>query len=230
MDRSEIKDREYLYKLVIGQLFYDGYRQVAANLAEEIGMVQEHAAPSDKLFRLFSIAKQFSDEPEKENGESLFKYNAESMGLDLEYDADVASTAPEPASYETVFLSNHKAPCRSATFNIDGSLAAIGSADCSIKIYDIEKIIAREVRGENITDDQVQPVIRTLYDHVDEVSCLAFHPREAILISGSHDKTVKFFDYSKMAVKRCMRSIRETEPVRAFAVHPGGEFLLVAVD
>ena len=42
------------------------------------------------------------------------------MGLDLEYDADVASTAPEPASYETVFLSNHKAPCRSATFNTDG--------------------------------------------------------------------------------------------------------------
>ncbi|KAL0181063.1 hypothetical protein M9458_023469, partial [Cirrhinus mrigala] len=41
------------------------------------------------------------------------------------------------------------------------------------------------------------PVIRTLYDHVDEVTCLAFHPTEQILASGSRDYTLKLFDYSK---------------------------------
>ena len=42
------------------------------------------------------------------------------MGLDLEYDADVPPTGHEPATYEPVFMSTHKAPCRSATFNTDG--------------------------------------------------------------------------------------------------------------
>lgn len=51
-----------------------------------------------------------------------------------------------------------------------GSLVATGSADCSIKILDVEKIIAREVRGESLTEsgpDAHHPVIRTLYDHLD---------------------------------------------------------------
>jgi len=233
MSNIEIREREYLYKLIVGQLFYDGYRQVAANLAEEVGIAHDHPAPSDKLFRMVSMAKQFSDEPNQENNDKIFQFNIESMGLDLEYDADVPPTGHEPATYEPVFMSTHKAPCRSATFNTDGSLAAVGSADCSIKIYDLEKIIARELRGDTIPmneNDQVHPVIRCLYDHEGEVSCLAFHPREAILISGSHDKTIKFFDYSKMSVKRSMKSIRESEVIRAFAIHPGGEFLQVAVD
>ena len=52
--------------------------------------------------------------------EDLFQFNIESMGLDLEYDADVPPTGHEPATYEPVFMSTHKAPCRSATFNTDG--------------------------------------------------------------------------------------------------------------
>uniref|UniRef100_A0AC34R6A6 Cleavage stimulation factor 50 kDa subunit n=1 Tax=Panagrolaimus sp. JU765 TaxID=591449 RepID=A0AC34R6A6_9BILA len=233
MSNSEIREREYLYKLIIGQLYYDGHRQVATNLADEVGLSQEPPAPSDKLFRLVTMAKQFSDEPAQESESNFFKLNIDSMGLDLEYDADVPPSAHEPATYETVFLSTHKAPCRSTNFNTDGSLAAIGSADCSIKIYDIEKIIARELKGDtipNAENDQIHPVIRCLYDHEGEVSCLAFHPREPILISGSHDKTIKFFDYSKMSVKRSMKSIREAEPIKAFSIHPGGEFLQVAVD
>ena len=35
------------------------------------------------------------------------------------------------------------------------------------------------------------PVIRTLYDHLEEVTSLVFHPREQLLISGSKDYTVK---------------------------------------
>ena len=80
------------------------------------------------------MAKQFSDEPNQENSDkifqvnfvyksynkNLFQFNIESMGLDLEYDADVPPTGHEPATYEPVFMSTHKAPCRSATFNTDG--------------------------------------------------------------------------------------------------------------
>ncbi len=75
---------------------------------------------------------------------------------------------------------------------------------------------------ENGPDSQ-HPVIRTLYDHIEvgfffsrdplciislqEVTCVAFHPREQILISGSNDFTLKMFDYSKTAVKRAMKTI-----------------------
>lgn len=52
------------------------------------------------------------------------------------------------------------------------------------------------------------PVIRTLYDHVDEVTCLSFHPSEQILASGSRDYTLKLFDYSKPSAKRAFKHIQ----------------------
>lgn len=55
-----------------------------------------------------------------------------------------------------------------------------------------------DTRGEQ----QGHPVIRTLYDHTDEVSFLEFHPKEQILASGSKDCTVKLFDISKASVKK----------------------------
>lgn len=42
------------------------------------------------------------------------------MGLDLEYDADIEPTSPEPCMYETIYLTAHKAACRASAFNSDG--------------------------------------------------------------------------------------------------------------
>lgn len=58
-------------------------------------------------------------------------------------------------------------------------------------------------RGEQ----QGHPVIRTLYDHMEEVTCLEFHPREPILVSGSKDNTLKLFDISKASVKKAFKTI-----------------------
>jgi len=55
---------------------------------------------------------------------------------------------------------------------------------------------------------ETHPVIRTLYDHTDEVTCLEFHPKEAILLSGSADRTIKIFDYSKSSVKKAYKVIQ----------------------
>ena len=46
------------------------------------------------------------------------------------------------------------------------------------------------------------PVIKTLYDHVDEVTWLEFHPKLPLLASGSRDTNIKIFEYSKMSVKK----------------------------
>lgn len=48
-----------------------------------------------------------------------------SSGIDLEFDADVLPCSPEPCQYETIFLTAHKAPCRSAAFNNDGELSLL---------------------------------------------------------------------------------------------------------
>ncbi|VDK21857.1 unnamed protein product, partial [Anisakis simplex] len=63
--KPDVKDRDYMYRLIIGQLFYDGHQQLALNLATAIGCSAQPPPPSDKLFRLVSIAKQFVDDPDQ---------------------------------------------------------------------------------------------------------------------------------------------------------------------
>lgn len=71
------------------------------------------------------------------------------------------------------------------------------------------------------------PVIRTLYDHTDEVTFLEFNPAAPILASGSLDMTIKFYDYAKANAKRALKTIQEASPVRCFTFHPSGGFMLV---
>ena len=77
------------------------------------------------------------------------------------------------------------------------------------------------------TEPQGHPVIRTLYDHAEEVTCLEFHPKEQILVSGSRDFTVRLFDYSRTSVKKAFRVIDGSYQVQAIAIHPSGDYLLV---
>ena len=60
-------------------------------------------------------------------------------GLDLEYETEMQSTAPEPAMYETAYVTSHKGNCRSGAFSPDGQLCATGSVDASIKILDVDR-------------------------------------------------------------------------------------------
>lgn len=126
-------------------------------------------------------------------------------GIDLEYETEGSSVTPEPASYETAYVTSHKQACRAGAFSFDGQLVATGSVDASIKILDVDRMLAKSApedadpaRGEQ----QGHPVIRTLYDHTDEVSYLEFHPKEQILASASRDCSVKLFDISKASVKK----------------------------
>lgn len=142
-----------------------------------------------------------------------------------------------PHHYETVYVTSHKGPCRTGAFSPDGALVATGSVDSSIKILDVERMIAKSNPQDPGHDQQLMerstdshPVIRTLYDHIEEVSCLAFHPREPFLASGSHDMTIKLFDYSKPSVKRAFKSVQEAAVVRALAFHPIGDYMIVGTQ
>ena len=68
-------------------------------------------------------------------------------GLDLEYDTESRQSShdsvPEPAMYETAYVTSHKANCRAGAFNAEGSLVATGSVDTSIKILDVDRMLAK---------------------------------------------------------------------------------------
>lgn len=134
------------------------------------------------------------------------QYNDVISGIDLEYETEGTCLAPEPASYETAYVTSHKQACRSGAFSYDGQLVATGSVDASIKILDVDRMLAKsapDMDMEPCRGDQIgHPVIRTLYDHTEEVSYLEFHPKEQILASASKDCTVKLFDISKASVKK----------------------------
>ncbi|KAL1450184.1 hypothetical protein WDU94_002631 [Cyamophila willieti] len=79
-------------------------------------------------------------------------------------------------------------------------------------ILDVDRMLAKSSMeaAEPQNDQQGHPVIRTLYDHIEEVTCLEFHPSASILASGSNDKTVKMFDYSKSSVRKAHKTIQKS--------------------
>ena len=78
-------------------------------------------------------------------------------------------TAPEPAIYETAYVTSHKGACRSGAFSADGTLVATGSVDASIKVLDVDRMLAKSGKDsarqqqqnpDHQPNDPGHPVIR----------------------------------------------------------------------
>lgn len=70
-----------------------------------------------------------------------------------------------------------KSPCRALAFSADGKLLA-ASADWKVTLYEVERRVERA----------------TLIGHKGVVAALAFSPDDRILVTGSWDKTLRFWD------------------------------------
>jgi len=225
MPTNIVQQRDFLYRLIISQLFYDGYQQVAVTLSN-IVHADPPCPPSDRLINIVALGM----DKEAEGGHRQLNKSEQLLGagLDLEYETEMSGTAPEPATYETAYVTSHKGNCRSGAFSPDGQLCATGSVDASIKILDVERMLAKsnpDGRGGGM-DQTGHPVIRTLYDHLEEVTVLEFHPKEPILASGSNDFTIKFFDYSKASAKKAFKTITDAAPITCMSFHPTGDYLI----
>lgn len=76
----------------------------------------------------------------------------------LNLDTDPKSTSQRSGpNFSTVYTTTHKDMATSTAFSKDGRYAASGSADTSLKILDVNKM--------KLMNDDVHPVVRTLYDH-----------------------------------------------------------------
>lgn len=54
--KPTLKDRQHLYKLIISQLLYDGYTNIANSLINEV-KPQSVVSPSEQLMQLAKIGK-----------------------------------------------------------------------------------------------------------------------------------------------------------------------------
>lgn len=206
------------------QLMYDGLEKFAMELSMLVKADQ--CAPSERLLHVMISGMQTMSEKDKTNTDDVLP------GIDLEFEPEASALAPEPHSYETAYVTSHKQACRAGAFSFDGSLVATGSVDASIKILDVERMLAKSA-PEDIEpgrEQQGHPVIRTLYDHTDEVSYLEFHPKEHILASASRDGTVKLFDIAKPSVKKAHKVLTDCEPVLCVSFHPTGDYIAIGTE
>ncbi|GLV45750.1 Cleavage stimulation factor 50 kD subunit [Carabus blaptoides fortunei] len=229
--KNLIKSRELLYRLIISQLFYDGHQSLAVNLSSVV-QADPPCPPSDRLLHIMIAGIEHEPERKDRPVNHGIGSNLIGPGLDLEFETEPQIPAPEPALYETAYVTSHKGNCRAGCFSQDGQLIATGSVDASIKILDVDRMLAKSAPDEMDPGRETHghPVIRTLYDHMEEVTCLEFHPREPILVSGSKDNTIKLFDISKASVKKAFKTITDAEPIKCLAFHPGGEHLIVGTN
>ncbi|KAF9159608.1 hypothetical protein DFQ26_006368 [Actinomortierella ambigua] len=219
LDLPQLKQEEVL-SLIVSQL-------------AEYGFNETTLAPSSRLSELLYTARYESEELEPTD---LSKTeNTGSMGNDDDDDGDETGsgftrlnmeTDPKPAGrsappFNPIYSTTHKDAVTCTAFSKDGRYCATGSADTSLKVLDVFKM--------KLPNDDVHPVIRTLYDHTSPVVDLDFHPNGLVLAAAS-DTAVKLYDLSKPNVKRSFRYLQDTHTINAVSFHPSGDFLLVATE
>lgn len=142
--------REHMYRLVVSQLFQDGYGPLGVSLATAFNFMEPPCPPSDELFQIVSQhipkKKEIVDEMVAEKS------------IDLSLDSSVEITSPPLTVYEFAVQTANRGSVHSAAFSSSGRLVATGSQDGYIKIYDVEKMIQRGLDFQKLPPDQVEQV------------------------------------------------------------------------
>ncbi|XP_078179835.1 transducin/WD40 repeat-like superfamily protein [Carex rostrata] len=223
--------------LIVSHLRHHNLTQAAMAVASATMTPLSTEVPSNKLLQL--VAKGLAAEKDEASRgvSSIASFNPASgilasdgtlPAVDFSAVQDTRGASKIFTKHETRHISEHKNVARCARFSPDGKFLATGSADTSIKLFEVSKI--KQMMVGDSKDGPVRPVIRTFYDHLQPINDLDFHPQNTILISGAKDNTIKFFDFSKTVARRAFRVIQDTHNVRSVCFHPSGEYLLAGTD
>jgi cleavage stimulation factor subunit 1 len=125
-------------------------------------------------------------------------------------------------------------------------MAATGSADNSIKVLDVPRMLASDLgrskagsgsssagllaAGGAGSNPEEHPILCSFFDHTSMINELVFHPVENWLFSCAKDFTIKLWDLNKKQNRRPVRQAVDTCSVRTIDLHPSGEFLVAGTD
>ncbi|CEO96222.1 hypothetical protein PBRA_004893 [Plasmodiophora brassicae] len=249
----------HLYTLIIRQLADDGFGEIATNLSTVSGVDIDPKLPDNNLARIVTLAAAEDSQPDADKPDEAGasepvdeteeaeleqhhptrspktlvseKEDAQDLSIDRESSSMPSRKFPD---HSVRFVSLHKNAVRAGCFSPDGSYAATGSNDFSIKYLDVDKMHHHsQLKASKLaTSDESasRPVIRTYYDHSALVTQVVFHPVRDILVSSSQDQSIKLFDLQRATQKRSFKQIRENSSVNSIDFHPTGDFLVCATD
>jgi WD40 repeat protein len=122
------------------------------------------------------------------------------------------------------FFTGHKKSVTSIAFHptSDPIILATGSDDTTIKLW--------EIRNNKETNTWSTKCITTLKGHSREVTTVAFHPIQPIIISGSYDNTVKVWQLcANDQTAMCVTTLHNDKLVYSVTVHPTANPPIIAV-
>jgi len=238
------------YELLIRQLQDDGFLAEAHSLSEQLHVQPNAQVAKDALFDSYvkSLKWSFGDEPHDGwkpvncspvpplgPDEKCLNLDTAKAPLSRLSDKEATRRAPE---IRLLYTCQQKQACRAVAFSTDGRFCATGSVDGSIKILDCARMRGCAAATEGplgrmrITEEELsKPITRTLQDHVLGITCLAFHPINPTLFSGSVDKAVKIFDLTRPpGHKKAFSVLQDVHPVRCLSIHPCGDYLIVGTS
>jgi len=236
-----------LYELLLRQLQDDGFEAEVQALTSQLHLHANNKVEKDALLDIYtkSLKWAFGDEPRPEwqplHCSPVPPLGVQEKVLDLEGmpiptgTSQTPDPTKKPPEVRLLYTASHKSHCRSVAFSTDGRFCATGCTDGSIKILDTAKmrVCAASTEGAvgrmRVTEEELmKPIVRVLQDHVQGVSCLAFHPTNPTLFSGSSDKAVKIFDLTRPpGHKKAFSSLQDVYAVKSICIHPCGDFLFV---
>lgn len=239
-----------LYELMLRQLQDDGFESEVQSLSSQLNLQPNSKVERDALLDTYSKSLKwaFGGEPQEE-WNPVHCVPVPPLGPSekvLDFDGSYGSNGVTPAvdpskkppEIRLLYTSANKQPCRSVAFSVDGRFTATGCNDGSIRILDCARmrVCAASTEGPvgrmRVTEEELmKPIVRTLQDHVQGITCMAFHPMNPTLFSGSLDKSVKIFDLTRPpGHKKAFSVLQDVHPVRSLSIHPCGDFLFVGTS
>lgn len=232
---QEAKLLRQVNALIVAHLRSQNLGQAAAAVAAATmtPISAAESVPANHLLRL--VAKGLA--AEHGGGDAASAFDSAGFGVAVQPPGssavdfsiqDVKGSSKSFPKHEVKHVSDHKNAARCVKFSPDGKYFATGSADTSIKFFEVAKI--KQTMVGDSKDGPARPVVRTFYDHTQAINDLDFHPESPILISAAKDSTIRFFDFSKTNARKAFRVIQDTHNVRSVCFHPCGDYLLAGTD
>ncbi|GAA0166499.1 hypothetical protein LIER_21641 [Lithospermum erythrorhizon] len=229
-----------LNSLIVAHLKAHNFTQAASEVASATMTPLNVDMPSNRLLELVSKGLAVEKDEILRGFPSASPFNSSTLpsyggipasrvaSVDFSSVQAVKGLSKSFPKHETRHVSEHKSVARCARFSLDGQFLATGSADASIKLFEISKV--KQMMLPDTRDGPIRPVTWTFYDHLQPINDLDFHPHNMILISGSKDHTIKLFDFSKAVAKKALKVLQDTHNVRSVSFHPSGAYIIAGTD